>query len=77
MVKGEAVKHKKLKVQNYYKFCRNCDRYIFEDQEYILVKAQRNNDGEYFHKDYTGCVESSEPERDVLLRFESRRWTLH
>jgi hypothetical protein len=71
------IKREQLKIHNYDKFCQNCSRAIYVDQEYIVVKAKRNNDGEYFHKDYHGCVDSTEPSRDATIRQESRVWSLH
>ena len=77
MEKCTKIKREPLKVHNYNKYCQNCSRAIYVDQEYTIVKAKRNNDGEYFHKDYRGCIDSSEPSRDVSIRQESRVWSLH
>jgi hypothetical protein len=74
---SSKIKRELLKIHNYDKYCQNCNRAIYVDQEYIVVKAKRNKDSEYFHKDYHGCVESSESTRDVNIRQESRVWSLH
>ena len=70
------MSRKQLKVHNYNKFCLNCEHPIYEDQEYILVKAQRNNDGQYFHKEASGCVDSSQPKLTTHTRGQSRVWSL-
>lgn len=77
MERCTTIKREQLHIHNYDKFCQNCSRAIYVDQEYIIVKAKRNNDGEYFHKDYRGCMDSSESSRDVNIRQESRVWSIH
>lgn len=51
------TKRKHVLFHNHKRTCGNCNYYIYEDQEWILIGSGGNTQMP-FHKDYQGCMDS-------------------
>ena len=48
---------KHVKFHNYKRSCHNCNRYIYEDQSWMLIEVGFGRE-EPYHTDYKGCMDS-------------------
>ena len=48
---------KHVMFHNYKRTCHNCNHYIYEDQEWMLIEVGFGKH-ESFHTDYHGCMDS-------------------